>query len=248
MWLLATGNPHKVREIGEVLAPLGIGLVRPRGEGIELDPDEWGDTFAANAVIKALEFARHTHRVCLADDSGLEVEALGWRPGVYSARYAGDACDDAANNRKLLRELADVEDGRRGARYRCVIAAAFPLELVPEHLRAEAADRDDDAPEEARIVEFGANDERVVGGHLVVTRDGVCAGAIGHEARGDGGFGYDPYFVLPDGRHMAELPSDEKHAISHRGGALQKVVAWLREHPELVRNSAPGACSEGFRR
>lgn len=221
MWILATGNPHKVREIGEVLEPFGVDLVRPADAGVDLDPEEWGTTFAANAVIKALEFARHTGRVCLADDSGLEVEALAWAPGVCSARYAGTPCDDDANNRKLLAELADVPDGERRARYRCVIAAVWPPGAAPVS----------GAP--AEIAEFGANASGVIDGYFVRTFDGACEGTIGREARGGGGFGYDPYFVVPDGRHMAELPPTEKHAISHRGAALVKFARWLEEHPEL---------------
>ena len=213
-WLLATGNPHKVIEIGEVLVQFSVALVRPADIGVSLDPEEWGETFAANAVIKALAFAEETGRVCLADDSGIEVEALDWAPGVYSARYAGPECDDAANNRKLLRALADVPAGERGARYRCVIAAACP-----------GADSSD-LPVRS-IPEVGANDACVVEGTVIRTFDGACTGAIGFEPRGTGGFGYDPWFVLSDGRHMAELPSAEKHAISHRGVALRKLAAWL---------------------
>lgn len=213
-WLLATGNPHKVIEIGEVLADFSISLIRPAEIGVWLEPEEWGETFAVNAVIKALAFAAETGRVCLADDSGIEVEALGWAPGVYSARYAGPACDDVANNRKLLESLAEVPVGERRARYRCVIAAAFP-------------DAETGGLPSRSISDVGPNDACVVDGVVVRTFDGACEGEVGLEARGEGGFGYDPWFVLPDGRHMAELPSLEKHAISHRGVALRKLAAWL---------------------
>lgn len=218
-WLLATGNPHKVKEIGEALADFEVSLVRPRDIGVDLDPEEWGTTFSCNAVIKALAFAKQTGRVCLADDSGIEVEALGWEPGVYSARYAGPECDDDANNRKLLSSLSDTPRGQRRARYRCVIAIVFPDGWGP------AA--------EARTLEtFGANDAGVVEGFSVYTFDGACEGAIGFEPRGEGGFGYDPWFELPDGRHMAELPAQEKHSISHRGVALSKLVAFLGSNPK----------------
>ena len=213
-WVLATGNPHKVVEIGEVLAEFGIALVRPADLGLALDPEEWGETFAANAVIKALAFAEATARISLADDSGIEIEALGWAPGVYSARYAGPACDDDANNAKLLDALRGTPRGSRGARYRCVIAAAFPDE-APGTL-----------PERA-IADVGANDACVVEGTVIRTFDGACGGAIGFDSRGSGGFGYDPWFELPDGRHMAELPSAEKHTISHRGVALRKLAQHL---------------------
>lgn len=215
-WLLATGNPHKVVEIGEVLSGFGVALVRPADIGLSLDPEEWGETFAANAVIKALAFADATGRVCLADDSGIEIEALGWAPGVYSARYAGPACDDDANNAKMIQELSGIGRGARRARYRCVIAAAFP-DAAPGSL-----------PERS-ITEVGANDACVVEGTVIRTFDGACEGSIGFEPRGSGGFGYDPWFELPDGRHMAELPSAEKHAISHRGVALRKLAGYLSE-------------------
>jgi XTP/dITP diphosphohydrolase len=213
-WLLATGNPHKVVEIGEVLSEFGIRLVRPADVGLELDPEEWGKTFAANAVIKALAFAAVSGRICLADDSGIEVEALGWEPGVFSARYGGPACDDDANNRKLVSALASVPRGSRRARYRCVIAAAFP-------------DEESASVPKRRIDEVGPNDACEVEGVLIRTFDGGCEGAIGFEGRGTNGFGYDPWFELSDGRHMAELGSAEKHAISHRGVALRKLARHL---------------------
>ncbi len=213
-WLLATGNPHKVKEIGEALAGFDVALERPRDIGVDLDPEEWGDTFACNAVIKAVAFAQETGRVCLADDSGIEVEALGWAPGVYSARYAGEPCDDDANNQKMIASLADTPRGERRARYRCVIAIAFPDGWGPAQVAK-------------KIEDLGPNDSGVVDGFTVYTFDGACEGAIGFEPRGEGGFGYDPWFELSDGRHMAELPSAEKHSISHRGVALSKLCAFL---------------------
>jgi len=122
--IIATANHHKLGEFRAAFAPLGIEV-----SGLhafpELPPiEETGDTFVANAIIKAVATARHTGRVVLADDSGLEVMALGGAPGIYSARYAGVHGDDAANNAKLLAELERITDRR--ARFVCALALAFP--------------------------------------------------------------------------------------------------------------------------
>lgn len=122
--LLATGNAHKLREVREILEPLGIGVIAPDEVGGLDEVVEDGATFAANAIKKAEAGCAATGLWCLADDSGIEARAIDWAPGVYSARYAGEACDDAANNRKLAAALAGTED--RFVRYRCVIALARP--------------------------------------------------------------------------------------------------------------------------
>ena len=129
--LLATGNPHKVEEVRAILAPVGIEVT-----GLEAlsevfpEPVEDADTFAGNARLKAVGYARATGRACLADDSGLEVDALGGAPGVHSARYAGAAGDrearDRANNEKLLRVMADVPESARAARFVCAMCLAAP--------------------------------------------------------------------------------------------------------------------------
>jgi XTP/dITP diphosphohydrolase len=119
--VLASANRGKVRELSALLAPCGIELL-PQGDfGVE-SVEETGTSFEANALLKARHAAARTGLAALADDSGLEVDALGGRPGVYSARFAGADADDAANNRRLLAELASVDEPRRGARYRCVLA------------------------------------------------------------------------------------------------------------------------------
>jgi XTP/dITP diphosphohydrolase len=118
--VLASGNPGKLREFAELLTGTGLELARQSEFGIE-PPPETGHTFLANALIKARNAARRSGLPAIADDSGIEVDALGGGPGVYSARYAGDTASDAANLDKLLRSLDGVPDGRRGARYRCVI-------------------------------------------------------------------------------------------------------------------------------
>jgi XTP/dITP diphosphohydrolase len=118
--VLASGNPGKLREFSELLAGQGFALVRQSDFGIE-PPPETGTTFLENALIKARNAARLTGLPAIADDSGIEVDALGGAPGLYSARYAGAGASDEANLEKLLQALAGVADARRGARYRSVI-------------------------------------------------------------------------------------------------------------------------------
>ncbi len=190
--VLATGNRGKLAEMRAILAGSGIEVLPQSDFGIE-PPVEDGDSFAANALIKARHAARLAGLPAIADDSGLEVDALGGRPGIHSARYAGPGASDADNNRKLLEELAGVPAGRRGARYRCAMAWV---------------DRaDDPAP---RVFEA------------------AWEGAIGGAPRGDGGFGYDPLFLVAGGsRTAAEMPAAEKNRVSHRGQALAALVAAL---------------------
>jgi len=134
--LAATSNPHKLDEIRAVLAPLGVRVLSldDAGAGDLPEPIEDADTFAGNAAIKAIAYAKATGRVCLADDSGLEVDALGGAPGVYSARYAGTgdtrAERDAANNAKLLGALAHVPDEKRAARFVCAMCVADPAGTI----------------------------------------------------------------------------------------------------------------------
>lgn len=187
--LLATGNAHKLREVVEILAPFGIEVLPPAAVGYRPDVVEDGDTFEANAIKKAVAGLAATGLPTLADDSGIEARALGWRPGVISARYAGEPCDDAANNRKLCAELAGHAD--KYVQYRCVIALSRP-------------------------------------GEAPLTWSGVFPGQHVAQPRGEGGFGYDPYVLVPElGRTVAELSSADKHARSHRGQALRAFVAWL---------------------
>jgi len=164
----------------QVLCPADLGY----------DPNviEDGATFAANAIKKAAAGLAATGLWTLADDSGIEARALGGRPGVHSARYAGEPCDDEANNRKLVAELADQVD--KHVQYRCVIALCRP----------------DGAP---------------------LTWDGIFAGEHIATPRGNGGFGYDPYVLIPDlGLTVAQLSAADKHARSHRGQALRGFLAW----------------------
>jgi len=123
-WVVATANAHKVRELAALLDGLPVDLVA-RPEGLAM-PEETGNTFLANARIKARAIAQATGEVALADDSGLEVDALGGDPGVISARYAGEGASDADNNAKLLAELSGIHGPNRRARFRCVLALVAP--------------------------------------------------------------------------------------------------------------------------
>lgn len=127
--VLATGNIGKIREFAELLGPLGFDFVAQSQFGIE-PPPETGETFAANALLKARHAALRSGLPAMADDSGLEVDALGGAPGVRSARYAGEAADDVANVQKLLQAMRGVTETARGARFRCVIALVRDAEDV----------------------------------------------------------------------------------------------------------------------
>ena len=195
--LLATNNPGKAAEFRQLLAGCGWQLVAPAELGLTIQVEETGQTYAENATLKAVEYSRAGGLVTLADDSGLEVDALDGRPGVLSARYAGADRTDQERVQALLDELAGVPDDERTARFRCVIAIADTTGRV----------------------------------ELV---DGTVEGRIGHEPRGENGFGYDPVFLLPErGMTTAELPPDEKNAVSHRAVAARKartiLERWLRE-------------------
>jgi len=124
--LLATNNDHKVRELRRLLAHLPVALLTPADLGLSLEPAEDGATYEANALAKARAFADASGLPALADDSGIEVDALGGRPGLYSARYGGSGLTDTERVALLLRELADVPDGERTARYRAVLAVVAP--------------------------------------------------------------------------------------------------------------------------
>lgn len=225
--VLATSNSHKVEELSELLRGLPmrlIGLAEAR-PGVQLrEPEETGTTFEANARIKAMSYAEQTGLPCLADDSGLEIDALGGRPGVISSHYCTDGREvgmsraerDRANNERVMRELIGVPDERRGASFVCVMALAIPPRVgVPERDRAP----------------------------LVIVR-GTFAGRIGQAGsvpRGENGFGYDPLFlVAPElTRTGAELPSEEKNKRSHRAQAaklmLARIAAMLNENPNALR-------------
>lgn len=205
--LLATHNQGKVREFADLLSALPVEVRSLAQLQITLSVVEDGATFEANATKKAREIAQATGMLVLSDDSGLEVDALGGEPGVYSARYAGPNANDAANNVKLVAALRDVPEHQRTARYRVVLALADPKGLLGDSVHLE---------------------------------HGTCEGRIQLEPSGQGGFGYDPYFV-PTGhtRTMAELAPAEKNQLSHRAQAARRMSRFLAEY--LIRGRIPAA-------
>jgi XTP/dITP diphosphohydrolase len=188
--LVATANRGKQREFRRLLARLPARVVTPDEVGLDLDVPEPHETYAENARAKADAYARASGLLSLADDSGIEVAALGWGPGPRSARWGRRDGGDAD---RLLQAVGDVTDRR--ARMVCVLAVGIPTDVDP------------------RVELF----------------TGVMEGAVAAERRGEGGFGYDPIFLLPNGLTTAELPEDEKDRISHRGQAVQAATPRLNE-------------------
>jgi XTP/dITP diphosphohydrolase len=184
--VVASANPGKLREFRALLAGLPFEVLSLAELGLP-SPQETGDSFLANATLKARHAAALSGHAALADDSGLEVDALGGAPGIYSARYAGEGADDAANNAKLLHELRGVPPERRGARYRCaLVLVEGPVDGAP------------------------------------LAAEGVWPGFILDAPRGRRGFGYDPYFWLPDlNATAAEISLEDKNRLSHRGVAMR---------------------------
>jgi XTP/dITP diphosphohydrolase len=208
--VFATRNPGKLVELRQLLPAvdvLGVEEAEARLGRTIPDVDEDADTFVGNASKKAREVSKATGFPALADDSGLEVDALGGAPGVWSARYAGHPSGsghgggDAANNAKLIEAMRDVPDPARTARFRSVLALAD----------ASGPLRD-----------------------AVITADGVCEGLVLAAPRGTGGFGYDPLFLVPElGKTFAELGIGTKGELSHRARAMQaikpRLLAYLRQ-------------------
>lgn len=189
--VLATANKGKMREFSGLLEGV-FGRILSLND-LESPPDvvEDGATFRENALKKARAISAYSGKPALADDSGLVVDALGGRPGVYSARYAGEGATDRDNIAKLLSELEEIED--RNARFVCVLALVTP-----------------DGKE--------------------MTAEGTCKGVIITEPRGDGGFGYDPVFFLPElGKTMAEIPPGLKNRLSHRARAAEALIKLLKD-------------------
>ncbi len=186
--LVATTNAGKQREFRRLLAHLDAQIVTPGDLGLDLAVEEPYETYAENARTKAEEYSRASGVITLADDSGIEVAALDWGPGVRSARWGG-----GRNAERLLEAVGDAEDRR--ARMVCALAVADPAT----------------SPAAPGIETF----------------TGVVEGTIAREARGSGGFGYDPIFLLPMGLTTAELPEAETDLVSHRGRAVAAASAHL---------------------
>lgn len=196
-FIIATHNKKKLGEMERILAPLGINAVTAEQVGLTLtEPEETGETFEENAYIKAKSGCDESKLPCIADDSGLMVDALSGAPGVYSARFSGVHGDDEANIDKLLSMLKDVPAEERTARFKSAVCCVFP------------------------------NGDSI-------TVSGTCEGTIGFERKGNGGFGYDPVFMVGE-KSFAEMTADEKDKISHRGKALDKLKAELEKYLEQI--------------
>lgn len=192
--VLASNNPGKVREINQLLAQQEIQVI-PQREFDVPEAEETGLTFVENALIKARNAAQHSGQPAIADDSGIEVDALQGAPGVYSARFAGPGSSGEDNNRRLLEALQNIPPESRSARFQCVMV----------YLRHA----EDPTP---------------------IICQGTWEGQILEAPRGEGGFGYDPLFLLTEqGCTSAELPPEEKNRLSHRGQALRRLLAALSE-------------------
>jgi len=192
--VLASNNAGKVREFNQILADLDLEVVPQAELGVE-EVEETGLTFVENAILKARNAALHTGLPALADDSGIEVDALNGAPGIYSARYAGVGANDQTNLELMLKNLDDLPAEKRSARFQCVL-------VFMRH-------GDDPTP---------------------LICQGTWEGRILNTPQGDNGFGYDPIFEVPElGKSSAQLASDEKNRLSHRGQALARLVAALHE-------------------
>ena len=191
--LLATNNAGKIAEYRQLLADCGWELVTFADLGLTLVEEEVGGTYEDNARMKAVKAAHASGLHALADDSGLDVEALGGAPGPRSARFGGEGTSHREKMRLLLERLKGRPPGERACRFVCVIAVADPQGGV-----------------------------RLCEGH--------CPGLVAEAPQGEGGFGYDPIFYLPElGKTMAELSAEEKNVVSHRGRAAQQARQVLEE-------------------
>lgn len=182
-FILASNNAKKLREMREILSGMCIEVISQSEAGLNIGVEETGNTFEENAYLKASAVTGAASEPAIADDSGLVVDALGGAPGVFSARYGGEACKTDTDRYELLLENMRGKNDR-SAKFVSSVVCTFP---------------------DGSVIKSG----------------GECPGEILHEPRGDGGFGYDPVF-RPEGSElsMAEMSSEEKNAISHRGKAL----------------------------
>lgn len=193
--LLATTNTHKLQEYRAIFSGIPFRLLSLSDVRLDMDVEETGTTFAENAELKALAYARSSGLLSLADDSGLEIDAMGGSPGVYSARFLRADATYEERFRVILAQLRGMPPEQRTARFRCAITIAEPSGYY-------------------RTVE------------------GTIEGVIADAPRGENGFGYDPIFLVPTlGKTTAELSSEQKHRISHRGQAARLAAALLSDWP-----------------
>ena len=205
--VFATGNSGKLREASEILGE-GFELVTPADFGITEDIPETGKTLRANSLQKAQYLYDKCGCDCFADDTGLEVDALGGAPGVYTARYAGDDKDFNRNMDKVLYELKVLETSAN-------MAAAYGIKTKPVSRKAR----------------FKSVVTLIIGGEKHMF-EGTLEGVIAYEKSGNGGFGYDPIFIADEypGQTLADITEEQKNAISHRGKALRAMAAWLHDN------------------
>lgn len=192
-FLIATHNNKKRDELQRILSPLGINVLTATDAKITLrEVEETGKTFEENALLKAKSGCEDSTMPCVADDSGLCVDALDGAPGIYSARFGGEHGNDEKNNELLLEKLKAVPKEKRNAKFVSAVCCVFP------------------------------------DGRQLTVR-GECKGTIAFETHGEGGFGYDPLFLVGD-KTFAELSAEEKDKISHRGNALRLLSEKLPEY------------------
>lgn len=196
-FVIATNNKKKLAELKRILSPLGFEVMTARDISVELpEADENGTTFTENSYIKAksaFDFLQGVYCV-VADDSGLCVDALDGRPGVYSARYGGEGLSDCERVDKLLDEMNEVPKDKRNAHFSCVITA-------------------------------------IMTDNTVIVSEGICEGEIGSSPIGEGGFGYDPVFMVGE-RSFSQFSDEEKDEYSHRGKALRLFKDKLQKYLE----------------
>ena len=205
--VFATGNSGKLREASEILGE-GFELVSLSQVGINEDIPETGNTLRANSLQKAQYLYEKLGCDCFADDTGLEVDALGGAPGVYTARYAGDDKDFNKNMDKVLYELSVIEGEAH-------MAESLGLKVKPVSRRAR----------------FKSVVTLIINGKIKIF-EGTLEGVISREKSGNGGFGYDPIFIADEfpGLTLADISEEEKNAISHRGKALRAMAEWLHNN------------------
>ncbi len=204
---------HNAKKGGEMVTILSAAMPHTRILTLQdfpnaTEPEETGTTYQENAIIKALAASVETGMTCLADDAGLEIDAMNGEPGLYSKRFAGENTPFPKKMRIILDRLEGVES--RAARFRCCIALASASPLPEPDLRGV--------------------DARVLGssGVHTLTIEATCEGQIAAEPSGNGGFGYDPIFFIPElNCTMADLTAAQKHQISHRGKVLRALVVYL---------------------
>lgn len=192
----ATNNDKKLVELRRILAPMGFEVLSLKDLGLSIEIEENADSFSGNARLKAQAVFERCGLTTVADDSGLCVEALDGRPGVFSARYGGTGLDDRGRVARLLEEMREVAQDRRQAKFVCAICCILSRDTMLEC-------------------------------------QGECRGVIGEAPAGDGGFGYDPIFLV-QGKSYSQLTDDEKDEISHRGVALQNLRAMLRQYIDFL--------------